>query len=179
LQTGAWLLERNQLEDQKKGARAVELRKFAEIWCGKDSKPKQVQEIDLRSVETRYAISFPEDYFSQVIAVGLPWAPTLLSAILDRDLNLHDLSGLCTPEEIVEETEGWRPIGMPDHLIVIGWDCTGNKFCFDIPELSEGVKPGTSVFFWDHDFNETTKIAESFSGWISSYIDPWEKIVFP
>ena len=105
-----------------------------------------MQEIDLRSVETRYAVSFPEDYFSQVIADGLPWATTLLRAILDRDLDLHDLSGLCKPEEIFEATDGRCPNGMPDHLLVISWDCTGNKFCFDIPELTDGVKPGAAVF---------------------------------
>ena len=157
----------------------MELLKFAEIWCGNDNRPDQVEKVDLQSVETKYGISFPEDYFTQVIAVGLPWASALLDAILDRGLDLHDLSGLCTPKEIVEETEGWRPIGLPDHLLVIGNDCMGNKFCFDIPELSDGVKPGTAVFFWDHDFGETTKIAESFSGWISSYIDPWKERVAP
>lgn len=122
------------------------LLKFAEMWCGDDNRLDQVEEIDLRKVETKCNISFPEDYFSQVIAVGLPWAPTLLTAIVDRNLDLHDLSNLCSPTEIVEETEGWRPIGMPDRLLVIGRDCMGNKFCFDIPELSEGVKPSAAVF---------------------------------
>jgi hypothetical protein len=153
----------------------VELLKFAEIWCGTDNRPVQIEEVELRGVETKYGISLPEDYFTQVIAVGLPSAPALLDAILDRDLDLHDLSGLCTPKGIVEETEGWRPIGLPDHLLVIGWDCMGNKFCFDISEISDGIKPGAAIFFWDHDFDETTKIAESFSGWISSYINPWKK----
>ncbi len=153
----------------------MELLKFAEMWCDDDNRPDQVEETDLRSVETEYSISLPEDYFSQVVAVGLPWAPALLEAILDRNLDLHDLSSLCSPKEIVEETEGWRPIGMPDHLLVIGGDCMGNKFCFDIPELSDGVKPSAAVFFWDHDFDETTKISGSFSEWIASYIDPWKK----
>lgn len=152
----------------------MELQKFAEMWCDDEDRPDQVREEDLRLTEAKFSISFPKDYVSQVLAVGLPCAVDLLDAIADKDLDLHDISMLCTPNEIIEETEGWRLNGMPDQLLIIGNDCMGNMFCFDIPELSKGVKQSAAVFFWDHDFGETTKIAGSFSAWISSYIDPWK-----
>ena len=153
---------------------ALELKSFAEKWCHENYEPEPVDEADLKSVESVFKIWFPTDYREQVLAVGLP-SPTLAlsSAIVDRNLDLHDLSDLCSPKDIIAETDGWRKAGMPDHLLVIGGDCMGNKFCFDFREVSREPKSGASIYFWDHDFGDTVKVANSFSDWIRGYLGSW------
>lgn len=153
----------------------MELKQFADKWCHKDYPPEPVHAEELVATESELKIRLPADYRQQVLAVGLT-SPTLalLSVIDDLQLDLNDLSSLCTPPEIINQTFKWRAIGMPDHLLVIGDDCMGNKFCFDMGDLS-GDKRSlyAPVYFWDHDFDVTTKIADSFSVWIESYLGPW------
>ena len=151
----------------------MELKLFAEKWGDKDGSPKPVQAGELREVEQTFGIVLPTDYVEQVMAIGLPWPPHLLSAIADLQVELHDLSALCTPNEIISETQGWHPIGLPENLLVIGYDCMGSKFCFDMKELVGDRKSVAAVHFWDHDFNETAKVANSFSEWIAQYLGSW------
>ncbi|WP_210215134.1 SMI1/KNR4 family protein, partial [Mesorhizobium sp. M4B.F.Ca.ET.089.01.1.1] len=80
----------------------------------------------MSAAEQQLGVRFPEDYRQAVLDVGLP-RPTiaLLNAIVVRGLDLHDLSNFYSPKEIVEETLGWREIGMPDRLIAIASDGSG------------------------------------------------------
>ncbi|MFQ6549013.1 SMI1/KNR4 family protein [Aestuariibius sp. 2305UL40-4] len=151
----------------------MELKLFAEKWGDQDRIPKPVEASELQEVEQTFGIVLPIDYVEQVTAIGLPWPPHLLSAIADEQVELHDLSELCTPNEIVSETEGWHPIGLPENLLVIGNDSMGSKFCFDMKELEGDRKSVAAIFFWDHDFNDTAKVANSFSEWIAQYLGPW------
>ncbi|RLJ40749.1 SUKH superfamily protein [Litoreibacter meonggei] len=151
----------------------MELLKFGEKWSYEDEEPKKVSEADLRTAEINLKISFPNEYVEQVLAVGLPRGPKLLDAICDFEMDLHDLSEFCTPPEIVEETVSWHKIGLPDHLVVIATDCMGSKFCFDTAELKDGPKQSAAIYFWDHEMDETEKLADSFRNWILSYLGSW------
>ena len=142
-------------------------------WGYEDEESKNVDKADLRGVEETFKISFPEEYMEQVLLVGLPRGPKLLDAICDLEMDLHDLSEFCSPEEIVSETEAWHEIGLPKHLLVIATDSMGSKFCFDISELSNGPKQTAAVFFWDHDLDETEKLANSFTDWVLGYLGSW------
>lgn len=106
--------------------------------------------------------------------MGLP-SPTLalLSAIDDGEVDLHDLSNLCKPAEIREETLGWRQAGLPEDLLVIGGDCMGNKFCYNLTDLMKKTDAKAPVFFWDHDFFETEEIAPTFTDWINRFLGKW------
>ena len=55
---------------------------------------------------------------------------------------------------------------MPENLIVIGNDCMGNKFCFDVNELICPDDTESKVHYWDHDFDSTSTVAASFSEWM-------------
>lgn len=151
----------------------MELLQFAKKWGDQDIQPKPVKASELEHVERVFGVALPSDYVDQVTAVGLPWPPHLLSATADEQVELHDLSELCTPNEIVSETQSWRQIGLPKNLLVIGIDCMGNKFCFDMKELEGERQTVAAVYFWDHDFDETEKVANSFSDWIAQYLGPW------
>jgi hypothetical protein len=153
-----------------------ELARFAEKWCHPEHTPETVDGSGLSKVEKVFGIQLPFDYLTQVRLVGLP-SPTLalLSAIVDLELDLHDLSELYDPEEIIGETKDWRAISMPASLIAIGSDGSGNKFCFDERQLKGGRKTHAPVFFWDHDLDEIEQVAVSFSSWIESYLGSWSQ----
>lgn len=121
--------------------------------------------------ERELGVLLPNDYKSAILAIGLPH-PTraLLHNIVKSGVELHDLSDLHTPGEIVQNTLGWRKAGLPVNLVVIGSDSMGNSFCFNSKDLRSG---SAAIYFWDHDFNEVTRVANSFPEWIRSYSDSW------
>ena len=93
----------------------------------------------------------------------------VLDAIVDRALDVNDLSDLYSPAEIIRQTRDFRAFGMPDHLIAIASDCSGNQFCFDETELKAGSADGPAIWFFDHDFGTTAKIAPDFEAWIDAF----------
>lgn len=151
-----------------------ELLDFTRKWTSEDYPPKAVDREGLDAAETELALKFPMDYRRQILSVGRP-SPTLalLSAITDNEIDFHDLSELYAPDDIVSVTRGWREIGMPQTLVAIGGDSLGSHFCFDEKDLQANRVDSAAVYHWDHDFNETEKVAESFSEWIASYLGEW------
>ena len=147
---------------------------FTQKWCHPDYPPEPVEPTALADAESQLGVQFPEDYKSAILAVGLPH-PTraLLHNLEQAGVDVHDLSDLHRPSEITGSTNDWRRAGMPSNLIMIGNDCMGNCFCFDENDLRVGPVPSAPVYFWDHDFNETKRIAPSFDEWIRSYLSSW------
>lgn len=139
------------------------LARFVELWMHPDYPPRPVSESDLRAVERDLGFNFPLDYRDAVIRVGLV-SPTieLLDAIVDRELDMADLSALLEPDDILATTEAWRDMGMPAELVAFATDCTGNLFCF----RTDG---GPAIIYFDHDFGTTRKIAPSFTKWIDDF----------
>lgn len=62
---------------------------------------------------------------------------------------------------------------MPASLVAIGNDLSGNQFCFAAGDLKDLSVSSAPVFFWDHDFDTTDRIAASFSAWIETYLGEW------
>ncbi len=150
------------------------LARFAQKWCHQDHRPKPIDSAALRTAEVELGVAFPDDYKRQVLAVGAPYTTLALSsAILDMNVDLHVLSDLHDPHEIVEGTRGWQSAGMPASLIAIGSDLGGNQFCFSVGDLRGPSVSTAPVYFWDHDFGTTDRIADSFSAWIETYLGAW------
>ena len=59
---------------------------------------------------------------------------------------------------------------MPNWLVAIGSDCSGNSFCFDARKKGLLRRPSYAIYFWDHDFGDTKKVANSFDLWIERYL---------
>ncbi len=147
---------------------------FAVQWGDPTYPPLIVEKSELEDAEKTLGVLFPEDYKAGILSGGMPsFTPALLDAIADLQIDLHDLSALNPPDQIVEETLGWREIGLPKNLIVIGYDSMGNKFCFDVADLQSDTVPSAPVYFWDHDFDTVELVGASFPEWIGSYIGDW------
>ena len=148
------------------------LRHFIESWTHPDSPPRPVSDEQLDAVETHFGFTFPTDYRSAVLRYGLV-SPSiaLLDTIVERELDLADLSELLEPDEMIASTETWREMGLPPTMVAFASDCCGNLFCFD----AEGAGSAAgSVFLFDYDRGTTRRIAPSFERWIDTFcsLDP-------
>ena len=152
----------------------MELAGFAKKWCHPEHPPEPVELASLNAVELEFGITLPKDYREQVLAVGLPGSTlALLSGIVDREVDLQDLSELHSPAQIADATHAWRAAGMPKHLLAIGTDSAGSLFCFDTRDLRDSTVHAAPIYFWDHEFGTTDRLATSFPDWIASYLQNW------
>jgi hypothetical protein len=144
----------------------MSLSRFIALWTHSDYAPDPVSEDELKNAEVRLQTRLPADYRNAVLQLGLP-RPTieLLDAIVDRELDLRDVSEFLSPAEIVSVTEDWRDLGLPEELVAFATDCMGNLFCFPT-EANGGEVP---VSFFDHDERTVDVIAPSFTRWIEGF----------
>ena len=153
----------------------MSLARFIQKWTA-DYPAQPVLEQDLRLVEQRFLVRLPDGYRQAVLHFGLPQGIkfALLTAIVERELDLDSLGDLYSPAEIIQETLDWREIGMPEQLIAFANDGCGNKFCFDVTQLRNGSAE-QAIWFFDHDFGTLDEIAPSFEAWINALCDvePW------
>ena len=145
----------------------MSLSRFIALWTHPEHTPDPVSEDDLDDAEGRLQTRLPTDYRNAVLQLGLP-RPTieLLDAIVDRELDLRDLSEFLSPAEIVSVTQDWRDLGLPEELVAFATDCMGNLFCFPMQADGGGEVP---VFFFDHDERTVDVIASSFTRWIEEF----------
>jgi hypothetical protein len=138
------------------------LEAFVAKWCIADYPPTQVSEADLLAAEQRLHTKLPADYRSEVLRVGLP-RPTaaLLDSIAEPALDLDPVGDFLSPGDIVSETEGWRPLGLPKSGVAFATDGCGSLFYFD----AESPSPN-AVLFFDHEFQSVKEVASCFTEWI-------------
>lgn len=141
--------------------------RFIALWTHPDSAPEPVSKGELERAEYRLDMRLPADYRTAVLQVGLPRLTiALLDAIVDRELNLKDVSDFLNPAEIVSVTEDWRDLGLPEELVAFATDCMGNLFCFSSIVEADGSVP---VFYFDHDGRSVDVAAPSFTAWIEEF----------
>jgi cell wall assembly regulator SMI1 len=137
------------------------------LWTRLESASVPVSAGELDRAEERLQTRLPADYRSAVLQFGLP-RPTfeLLNAIVDRQLDLGDVSDFLSPTEMVSVTEEWRDLGLPEELVAFATDCMGNLYCFPKPDEPGGSTP---IFFFDHDSRALDVVAPSFTRWIEDF----------
>jgi len=143
------------------------LSRFIALLTHPEYPPDAVSLEALESAERHLGTSFPPDYRNAVLQVGLP-RPTieLLNTIVDRALDLRDVSEFLSPAEIVTVTQDWRDLGLPKELVAFATDCMGSLFCFPTASDPSGLTP---VFYFDHDSGAVDLIAPSFASWIEEF----------
>lgn len=145
----------------------MSLSRFIALWTHPDYASDPVSDGDLERAEGSLQTRLPTDYRNAILQLGLP-RPTieLLDAIVDRELDLRDVSDFLSPAELVSVTDDWRDLGLPEELVAFATDCMGNLFCFPT-EADDGGE--VSVFFFDHDEMTVEVIAPSFTKWIEAF----------
>ena len=148
----------------------MSLVQFVAKWCHPDYPPRPVSAFDLSRIESHFKFHLPEDYKAALQAAGLPRPSIkLLDAIVDRELAIHDAGGFYNAEEVIEQTSGWRKVGLPQNFVAFAGDGSGNMFCFNLDMLKRSSVPHAAVWLFDHDFIEMEIVAESFDDWIAAY----------
>ena len=143
----------------------ADLGDFIRLWTYPDYPPKQVSESDLRRVETLYGIIFPASYRTSILVLGAPSTSiALLDTIAENDIDLADISEFLTPNEIMDSTDTWREMGLPQNLVAFASDCMGNLFAFD-----QAGSPEISLF--SHDSAEVEQVGASFDAWLARYCE--------
>lgn len=145
----------------------MSLSRFIALWTHPNYATDLVSEHELEGAERSIQTRLPADYRSAVLQFGLPRpSAKLLDAIVDRELDLRDVSDFLSPLEIVSVTEDWRDLGLPEELVAFATDCMGNLFCF-----CTAAEAGSSipVFFFNHDYRTVDVIAPSFTHWIEEF----------
>ena len=133
-------------------------------WTHPNQPPEKVDAGELAAVEASLGL-LPQSYKRAIVAHGLPYPAVALREAIDAgDLELPDISEFLPPDEIVNTTEGWRQFGLPGHMVVFASDCLGNLFCFE-----SGKPDEDAVWFFDHDFDELSRLAPSFRDWLAGY----------
>lgn len=101
----------------------MSLNRFITLWTHPDYAPDPVSEGDLKKAEAGLQTRLPTDYRNAILQIGLP-RPTidLLNAIVDRELDLIDVSDFLSPGELASLTEDWRDLGLPEKLVAFATD---------------------------------------------------------
>ena len=151
----------------KRYTRRMSFVRFILLWTHPDYPADAVSEEELEAAERRLRTRLPTDYRNAVLECGLPRPNIeLLNTIVDRQLDLRDVSDFLSPAEMASETEGWRDMGLPEGLVAFATDCAGNLFCFPTETDAASEVP---VFYFDHDFGTAEVIAQSFTRWIDEF----------
>jgi hypothetical protein len=137
------------------------------------SKPgRRPETVDsLNQIEKALAVTLPERYVEFMLSVGEVWTPEILDSVVDLELEMPDIQSMLSFQEAEDLTRGWREIGLPENLIVIATDCMGNMFCFDGKSCLPPRCQDLPVYFYDHDFDTTRKVADSFEALLAGYLD--------
>lgn len=131
---------------------------------------------ELSRIEEELKTTFPAAYFVFVIQHGPVFTPSLLDMVTGGDAEQppegasFDVQEFLEPNQIIETHRLYSSGGMEDWLIPIAMDCMGNVFGFKREKCH--MRPDDRpVFFFDHDFCEIHQEAESFDGWIASFLE--------
>jgi hypothetical protein len=80
------------------------------------------------------------------------------------------LQNILSVDILAQSNKDYYNAGMPRNLVLFGYDCMGNAYCFERIE-SFSVRPDdVPIFIFDHDSIEVTKVAESFENFLLFYI---------
>lgn len=140
---------------------------FVRKWNKNDTLKNAAAE-EISGVEDELGIRLPKSYLYLTGTYGDVWAPDLLDFIVDNEIETNDVQSFSLPSEALNATNDYERAGMPEGYLAFASDCMGNMFCFKLAEcIDEYSEP--PVWFFDHDFSEMEKAAESFQEWLEFY----------
>ncbi|MFN7110845.1 MAG: SMI1/KNR4 family protein [Brevundimonas sp.] len=136
---------------------------FSHRWSDEDYPPVEVRPVALEQAEKELAYTYPSSYRGAVLAIGLPRPTAELWDAIDDKSDLPHLGDFLAPDEAVEATKDWRPLGYPDDLVPFATDSSGNLLSFRMDDRSD------AIYIWDHDFGTVEQVAPSFVALLEAY----------
>jgi len=124
----------------------------------------------IRRAEHELATVFPQSYITFMQAHGSVRTPSLLSLIVDGEHEQWDVMVISELSEIIEDTRACWSGGLSEQLIGFASDSMGNLFCFRRVAPETPRADDAEVWFFDHEFCSDNKVADSFDGWLLSYL---------
>ena len=93
--------------------------------------PTPATDDELDEIESALNTTLPESFRVFAKSCGSVYAPDILDAVTDRELDHPDIQNFSSAAEIVTDTKGYWDAGMPDNIIGFASDCMGNMFAFE------------------------------------------------
>jgi len=131
---------------------------------------------DLNRVQEELKVTFPAAYTAFLTQHGPVFTPSVLHLLTGSDKEQprqgasFDVQEFFTPDQIIETHRLCSSGGMESWLIPIAMDCMGNVFGFKREEC-DPRPDDCPVFFFDHDFCNIHQEADTFDGWLASYLN--------
>ena len=140
---------------------------FVEKWTHPEYRPVPQSEHSLNAAEEELGVKFPASYREYMMDHGAG-GPTsqLLDAIVEHELDIHDLGEIYSVDSIVETADGMKRAGLPDGFVAIAADSLGNKFCFSVEECGRTTLKDAPVWLFDRESGTIDRIANGFEEWI-------------
>lgn len=145
----------------------IQFSKFASSFNqNEETKVASVQ--DIEHLETTLNIILPQDFKLFMHQYGNLWTPDILDIIDDNDIDMNDIQEFWSVDEIIDDKKEGFTNAISEDLIPFAIDCMGNIYGFKTRDLK--IQRATAeVFFFDHDFDEVTGIADSFTALIEKF----------
>jgi hypothetical protein len=141
---------------------------FAERFhAGKRLRPTTAAQ--LTDAEAALGVLWPESYWLFALACGAVYTPSILDLVVERKVKISDVQQFLTPNQSVTETRRWQldPAG---GCAAFASDCMGSFFAFRQLPASEPRPDDSTVWLFDHDYDEWVAQAASFDEWIGKFL---------
>ena len=142
-------------------------KQFADRYNKRDDARPSTQ-ADIEELEKELGIQLPGDYKIFLLTIGSIWTPDILNLVVDRELEMYDVSQFWYTKEIIDDKKNWWTAKVSTDIIPFASDSGGNIFAFLTGDLKE-EKETAAIYFYDHDFETVEKIAESFKDWLDNF----------
>jgi hypothetical protein len=140
---------------------------FVDRWTHPKYRPQPCTSVELDSVEKQLATYLPSSLREFLESFGpVNTNIDLLDHIVNRELDLHDVSEFHDAEAIVQETMAWRDLGLDSDAVAFASDCQGNLFYF---KSGSARSPDSEVWFFDHDLRTNEPLGVNFKEWVSAF----------
>lgn len=152
------------------GDRSRLYRSFTSKWGHPDYPPDPESEETLAEAEEQLGLALPGAYRQFMLEVG-PFISSgdMLRAVTAAELDVPEVSEFHAARDVAPATLAWRRSKLPQELVTIASDGSGNQFCIRPPESSSPAADGP-VWIWRHESDQAEQVAASFTGWLSQLL---------
>ncbi|HEY6018460.1 MAG TPA: SMI1/KNR4 family protein, partial [Candidatus Paceibacterota bacterium] len=96
--------------------------KFVALW-NKNETLVAATSHDIQKLESTLGIRLPHCYVYLITKYGDLYAPNLLDAIVEKELELNDIQNFLLPSQMLEDTRAYEAAGMPKGYLAFSSDC--------------------------------------------------------